>query len=219
MTAVEMQYDFDSKIRSHKKLSGLNIASSDIQRFLNNAQEELIRKHSALFNDETESVKYLTPLVRTIVRNSTQAFSDSTNVEGGLYIKLPDDVKYTLMERITQTSNFIIYQARIKDITMAFYNLNYLNPYKNPYKDEIWRLVYGLDSTSTTSIVHQLILAVGFIFNYYKLTYITYPSVIDINTNTTCQLDKTIHPELVNLAVELAVESYSKSNTMDEKKN
>ena len=218
MNAVEMQYDFDVKVRAHKKLSGIHISSSDIQMHLNAAQEDLMRKHSALYYKEQESRKYLEKLVRTVTKDNTFTFTDTTNLPNGLYISLPTDVKYNLMERITQTDGTTVYDSRVEEITTLYYNLNYSNPFKYPYKDMCWRLSYGLDNTSTPAMVHQLIIPSGFTFQLYRLSYICYPTIIDIPTNTTCQLDATVHPELVRIAVELAAQTYSTSHTMAEEK-
>ena len=208
MTSLEMQYDFDSKIRAHGKLSDTAIASTDTELFLRAAEESLIRKHAALFDKNAESRKYLNILIQTTIYNNTEIFTNTTNLTNGVYLKLPATVKYTLLERIGITNGTTNFDSRVEEITSEYYNLNYNNPFKNPYKDMCWRMVYGVDNVGDKNMIHQLILPSNFTFQYYKLTYICYHIPVNITTNTTSQLDSTIHPELVRLAVDLAIESF-----------
>lgn len=220
MNAVQMQYDFESKLKAHKKLQGMHLATNDIQIFLNDAQEILMRKHLELYDKEADSRRYLTQLITTSINPFSSGYITATSLPNSRYFALAQNTQKTLkQEQVIITSNLsVITTARVIEVTPEYYNLNINNPFKQPYKDLCWRMNYGLDSTNANTFVVQIIIPANFTLSYYNLTYIAYPIDIDIMTNTTSQLDKTIHPELVKIAVDLALKSISNHYRLEEEK-
>jgi len=217
MKAVQLDFEFDNRARAHEKLKGVNITTQDKQSFLNQAQELLMRKYFETFFKDDKSRIYLERLIRTKVYDVSEGFTDSTVKENGRYFTLPTDLKFVVMEEVTITDGVITERPRVKRIMNPHYNLNDLNPFKRPYKDMVWGLSYGLDSLGASAKTHQIIIPSGFTMSTYYLDYLKYPIDIDIKTNTTPELDPTIHTELVDTAIEVAVRSYKVEDSIESK--
>ena len=97
------------------------------------------------------------------------------------------------------------------------YNLNYYNPYRNPWSDGteglIWRLENRpqfLGPLATRKKIHGLIgtTSPSFVINEYYIRYLKNPSDIVVNLNTPgsqvdSELDKFTHQAIVDVAVKL----------------
>lgn len=208
MNAIELDFEFDNRIRGHKKLQGVVINTQDKQSFLNQAQELIVRKYFETFFKEDKSRIYLERLIRTKVYDVSEGFTDTTIKENGRYFTLPTDLKYVIMEEVTMTDGVTTYRPRVKRIMNPHYNLNDLNPFKRPYKGMVWGLSYGLDSLGVAAKSHQIIIPTNYTMLKYYLDYLTYPEEIDIVNNSTPQIDPTIHTELVDTAIDVAVKAY-----------
>lgn len=211
MNAVEMQYAFDNRIRQHNKIGLTTFASSDIEVFLNNAQENLTLKYAKTFEGEEFSRIVLMKLYRVQVYTYSDSFTNATSLTNGIYFNLPADYKLpTNIEEATITTGTVTYNPRVKPITDLHYNLNESvnNPYKQPYQDMIWRVDYGVNSGGQSGLVHQIIVPTGTTLVTYKLHYIKQPTAIVIATNTTSELSTNVHNELIDEAVRLAMNSY-----------
>jgi hypothetical protein len=215
MNAVQLDFEFDNRARGHSKLQGVNLTTLDKQGFLNQSQELLIRKYYETFYKDEKSRLYLERLIRTKVYDVSEGFVDSTIKENGRYFTLPETLKFVMMEEVTMTDGIETIRPRIKSIMNPHYNLNDLNPFKRPYRDMAWRLSYGLDSVGVSAKTHQIIVPTGWELVKYYLDYLKYPTIIDILNNTTPELDETIHTELVDTAIELAVKAYQVGNTIE----
>ena len=79
------------------------------------------------------------------------------------------------------------------------------NPFKKPGKEVIWRMDFHGDSTGT--IMHELISDSDTTITNYHIRYIKRPQKIVIITNIPCELNESLHNEIVKIAVSLAVES------------
>ena len=95
-------------------------------------------------------------------------------------------------------------------------------PYKQPLKNQGWRLFNGGDVSSTTYFVTEIIIKSGTEIKDYRVRYVKRPKPIiltvltDTNVSldgitaiTECELDAILHPEILQRAVELAKNAYS----------
>ena len=94
-------------------------------------------------------------------------------------------------------------------------------PYKQPLKNQGWRLFNGGDITTTTHFVTEIIIKSGTLIKDYRVRYVKRPKPIilttlsDTNVSldgltavTECELDPILHPEILQRAVELAKSAY-----------
>lgn len=94
-------------------------------------------------------------------------------------------------------------------------------PYKQPLKNQGWRLFNGGDINTTTHFVTEIIIKSGTLIKDYRIRYVKRPKPIilttlsDTNVSldrltavTECELDPILHPEILQRAVELAKSAY-----------
>ena len=94
-------------------------------------------------------------------------------------------------------------------------------PYKQPLKNQGWRLFNGGDISNTTHFVTEIIIKSGTNIKDYRVRYVKRPKPIiltilsDTNVSldgltavTECELDPILHPEILQRAVELAKSAY-----------
>jgi len=206
MTVGELLYNTDNKIRQHSKLEGVSIPTNDIELFLNEAQELLIKKYFETFHKDDESRVYIQKLVKSVKLNNI--YTDSTNVENGMYFDLPSDLKFIVREEVEQTDiNGVQNKSRVEPISDIHFNLNAKNPFKKSYKDLVLRLSYGISPMQFPNRVSQLILNSGYTLQYYNLTYIRKQAPISLDGGITSELDETCHHQLINTAIDLIIKS------------
>ena len=95
-------------------------------------------------------------------------------------------------------------------------------PYKQPLKNQGWRLFNGGDISTTTHFVTEIIIKSGTLIKDYRVRYVKRPKPIILTTLsetnvsldgltviTECELDPILHPEILQRAVELAKSAYT----------
>lgn len=140
--------------------------------------------------------------------------------------KMPDDVLYVLNETATVTyDNKYKHKVNIVPITYDEYTIFVSRPYKQPYKQQGWRLI-----NSTNESIAELIVKEDSQIEGYAMRYVRKPQpiiLIDLsaekdidgenfidltiqgrNERTECELDESIHQEILQRAVELAKNAY-----------
>lgn len=219
MNAIEMQYSFNNNCRNHDILNGLNIDTDDVEMYLNQSQEFITNKYFELYLKEDYAKSMIDPLIRTKRYLANEAFTDDTNLTGGIYFTLPDGFKYTIPdgEEANITDGTTTYRIRIKPVDNVHSNLNKKNPFKKPFKEMGWRLNYGLDDTDTSNHVYQIIINSSYTLVHYFLTYIKQPEKINITTNNTSELNTSCHQEIVIEAVNLFMKSVENNISLQKK--
>lgn len=210
MTSVEMQYEFDNLVRNHKKFNGLDYSSDDVEMWLNDSQSILFNKYQELYNKEDYARTVLNKLYRVKRYLADEGYNNNTILANGTYFELPSDIRSVIpeLEEVVFDLNSITYRSRVKDIQGKHYNLNKDNPFKNPYKDMVWRVIYGRNNADDTATeAHQIILPTGATLTYYFLHYLKQPINIDIANNTTSELHESVHEELVMKSIDLFLKS------------
>lgn len=154
-------------------------------------------------------------------RNSFAALS--TQQSKGYLFDLPELFLYCIEEMVITTEEPRTY-AKIKPITHDYYAANIRNPFKQPYKNLVWRMDidrsmkgYGMENNGVdgnivmyepTSKRVELITNGSSIIDYY-LRYISYPRRIVVDEDTpsnqiSCELDESIHNMILDEAVKFA---------------
>ena len=99
-------------------------------------------------------------------------------------------------------------EVDIKPITHDMFNINKDNPWKEPSNDLIWRLDYSRETINPAIPQrHELISDGSYTITKYFLRYLKKPLEIDITTGVNCELDQSLHRDIVGKAVEFALEN------------
>jgi len=137
----------------------------------------------------------------------------------GVFLDMPSDFLYAIEEaaKLETSPGAVVStnEAWIKPIKHDEYLSNINNPYKQPYKDLIWRMdisrVQQATGTSTLASLKrtELILPSGYVINNYRCRYLAIPPAIVVDEFTPanqihCILDETLHREIVDEAVVIA---------------
>lgn len=207
MNARKMQLSFEIKIGMFANYDFSNpLQSHEIQDHLNEAQEKVTKNLYADFEKNEQLRTELSPLIRNITFTSFATGTDRhTN---GFIVNCPTGMMYPIQERcnIIYTdcnSNTGAKEIKVLPITHDEYALNIRNPYSKPYTDLIWRLEHG--STGGYYKRHELITDGVISLTNYKLRYIKRPMLLNILNKNTCELDPTVHDNIVDLAVQIAL--------------
>jgi hypothetical protein len=134
-----------------------------------------------------------------------------------VYLDLPSNFLYAVEEAATLKLNGTerTVESWIKPVRHDEYMANINNPYKQPYKDLVWRMDMSrdqhADGTATLASAKrtELIYPKTYVLSKYRVRYLAMPSSIvvdefDPTQQKHCMLDETLHREIVDEAVAIA---------------
>ena len=235
MTTTEFSNTFDilyDNIAS-KSAPGLDLYEKSV--FLTKAQLEIVKNHylnqnkyQASFEGNEKRRIDLKELIRNYETNTLLVSNVGLSPMSKFY-QLPNDLFLTIQEQVifSSTTNTCINNKVVKVIpkTHDEYNVQIKNPFKKPDENVVWRLDYSKqDNIDNVELISK------YDVKKYQLRYIKFPSPIiltslvlgdfvgmglSIDSQTdeqTSELDESIHDEIINRAVELAVRDYKESN-------
>lgn len=125
------------------------------------------------------------------------------------------------------------YTMDVKPITHDEYNTQSKNPFKKPDNKITWRINYNYSSYEST--LKQIELISPYSLNVYRMRYIEFPkpiiltdlttgifageglSIDGYTTEMTCRLNREIHREIIDRAVELALVDYKPEQSLQYK--
>jgi hypothetical protein len=211
-------------------------STADKLHFINKAQEELLLryyddKEKALVGsfDSSEKIKvFLSNIIKPYEVHTTY-FDSATNKRNGIYIELPSDFLFCLLERTYFINGTDVENIWTKPVTYDEYNMNKYNPYKQPDKEFVfWRFQIGkltLDKTTTTKKVYTStgttptsttfplpdnktgkfceIIGDGSEIQGYYMNYLKTP--VAITASVCSELPEIVHNKIIDIAVRLAV--------------
>ena len=137
----------------------------------------------------------------------------------GKFLDMPSDFLYAVEEAVVlETTPGAVVNSKeswVKPVKHDEYLANVNNPYKQPYKDLIWRMdISRYQHSEGTSIAAtakrtELILPSGYDLNKYRVRYLSTPPEIVVDefnpdNQRHCILDETLHREIVDEAVVIA---------------
>jgi len=213
MTAEEMQYNFELKLHTISSMDK-PFESYDINQFLNKAQDDLVEeRYSARDGDRREAFekdeKVRAELAELIQNTAISSFDslDSALHTNGAFVDIPNDFLYSLKEECrvyyNNCNNETAYNdTRVKPVAHDEYNMNINNAYKAPYNELVWRLDYN--STTGDMKRHELITDGTYTITSYKLRYLRRPTRINILDGSDCELNSSLHEEIIDRAIQFA---------------
>ena len=223
LSAADMKNEFEILYDKITNLAAPGYEDDEISLFLNLGQERIIKsrlnskgnKYGESFEQSEKRRKDFSELVRDAIDGSgTLTTSISSNQNGvlpnGVFFDLPLDFLHAITERIESDiiCNGVAKQIDVKPITHDQFNINVSNPFKKPSSTLAWRMDFSRENVSSTEKKrHEIITDGSYSPKKYYLRYIKRPIDIDITGGIDCELDGSIHREIVSKAVELALEA------------
>lgn len=230
MTTQEFSSEFDILYNNIMSNAAPGLDEYEKSVFLTKAQEEILKnyfnpkgnKYQEGFDDNEKRQIDFSSLVTVI---TIPSYSNSQYIkidDRSLLFLMPNDMLFALNEVCEITENNINRLVNVVPISFIEYSRLISKPYKRPLKNQCWRLI---SSSSEKNRVFELILPFGSIVpGSYRIRYISRPapiilvdlsteypglSINDITSVTECELDPSIHYEILQRAVELAKSTYT----------
>jgi len=233
MTTAEFKNEFQIHYNAIASQSAPGLDDYEISLFLTKAQLEIVKnyyntlgnKYKKGFEGSEKRRVDLKELIKTY-ESSTIISSTEGIVDTSKFFKIPDDVFLIVYENATLGEDVCYKDKQIKVIpkTHDEFNIQYNNPFKQPDHTVAWRLnVSKINNNKVVELVSK------YTIDKYQIRYIKYPRPIILsNFDTTfpnenisidgyklaysCELDDSIHREIIDRAVELALRDYKPSN-------
>lgn len=216
MTIQEMKTEFLIDYDRRSSLSASPVEDSEITKFLNDGQERLIHEWYAFYEQGEGISKELSELIRF---NSINIFTVGNHPDS-LFVELPERIWRTLKEEVkinfTDSCGNNITGKRIPvvPIDRDYYNKHKDNFYKKPNEDRIWRFDHHRTNTNLNVLYngvgtpkrHELLTFTGSTITSYLIEYLRYPKLMDITNNVDCELDPSVHKQVIERAVTKALE-------------
>lgn len=181
--------------------------TSEIERFLNAAQDKYFAQMAEIFEVNEDARKALTNLVKSETVSAEVGTPaglvkiDSTSVFFQVQPVLSGEL-YKIVEEFATIDDLADYP--VKPITHDQYHANIENPFKKPYGDLVWRLdIDGYVELVSRGLTHSI--------DTYTYRYLTSPTRIDFTTDEYAALDlrdKDLK-NIVEIAVNMALNSLS----------
>lgn len=224
MTVQEMQIVFTQKLLNDYNLVD-PIQTFDIDYYLTEGQRRVYEKYYGLFETDEKARKILSNLVVSIdIARATGVYTNQAGkYPNAEFWELPSNLAYTLKEEATININACEDVSLVsadwlrvytKPINLDYYNKNINNPFKKPYSGMVWRVdVSNIESTK----LHMLVTGGNYSVQTYHLTYLSYPTNISITNSVNSLLAEMVHQDIVDEAVNIAVEIIQVNNKLKTK--
>lgn len=201
MTLEELSNEFDVIVNSYDNSQSLVFNEYEKSIYLTKAQEYIIKDLYRNYEGTEELNSYL----KTLIKDKTYPIEDSTNIE----LDYPDNFLYILKEyaniNTTCKSNNIV---DVLPITQDEYNEIVGNPFRGS-KSKVLRL-----EESKIKLITDLPIisyTMTYLSNPSPIILIDLPNGLTINNeskkSTTIETSESIHREILDKAVQLAIQS------------
>lgn len=233
MTTTEFSNQFDIH---YNAIAGMTAPGIDIYEksvYFTKAQLELIkdyydpasnRKQKGFEASEKRRVD-LKELIKDY-KNSNSFTSNLAISNKSRFFNIPEETFLIISENARIISSNVCNNGlniTIKPVTHDEFNAQIKNPFKNPDKDVIWRMdISKINNNKVVELISDYNITDTL---EYRMRYLKYPKPIilgDLNvlfpgenltidgqfTESTSELDKEIHPEILDRAVEMAFNDY-----------
>lgn len=233
MTTQEFSNEFDvlyNNIMSNQA-PGLNEYEKSV--FLTKAQNEILKnyfspkgnKYQEGFDGSPKRQIDFSSLLKA-AQLTENATSDIIKIdERSKIYNLPIDILFILNETAKLTIDSLTRLVTITPLTFEEYSRVMNKPFKQPLKNQGWRLLSTHLAIDTQNIerISEIIVQNGATISTYNIRYIKRPnpiiltnladsysnvSIDDKTDITECELDPILHPEILQRAVELAKAAY-----------
>lgn len=233
MTILEFNNEFDIYYNSisSNAAPGLDLYEKSV--YLTKAQLELVKnyynpngnKYKEGFESSSKRRTDLKELV-TDYKGSSVISTDEIIDSNSQVFEIPSDVFITIQESGTLSSDDSCIDGKtvsVKPITHDEYNIQKDNPFKQPDETVIWKLdINSIDSAQVVELINP------YTISQYNLRYIKKPEPIvltdlssdfsdesltidGVSASQTCKLSESLHREILDRAVELALSDYKQN--------
>lgn len=228
MTTQEFSNEFDVLYNNIMSNQAPGLDEYEKSVFLTKAQSEIIKnyfnpkgnKYQEGFDESEKRQIDFSTLVKAV---------KPTEYSGDSYIKfddrsqlfqMPSDILFVLNETAINIVDGVRRLINIVPINFDEYSRIMSKPYKQPLKNQGWRL---FQSTGGIDFISEVIVKFGTTIEDYKLRYVRRPkpiiltnlevdypnvSIDGLTSITECELNDNIHTEILQRAVELAKSAY-----------
>lgn len=234
MTIQEFSNEFDILYNNIMSNAAPGVDEYEKSVFLTKAQLEIIRnyfnpesnKNKQGFDDSPKRQIDFSSIIKTTTPSTYTGIYTKFDDKSKVY-SLPSDLLYIINESATVTINSVSKNISIIPLTFSQYLQQINKPYKYPLKNQGWRLILNaqngpiLGQRGTIANVAEVIINPNYILSQYKIRYIFKPnpiiltdlassglSIEGMTMPSQCQLDSSIHQEILQRAVELAKSAY-----------
>ena len=234
MTIQEFSNEFDILYNNIMSNAAPGVDEYEKSVFLTKAQLEIIRnyfnpesnKNKQGFDDSPKRQIDFSSIIKTTTPPTYTGIYTKFDDKSKVY-SLPSDLLYIINESATVTINSVSKNISIIPLTFSQYLQQINKPYKYPLKNQGWRLILNaqngpiLGQIGTIANVAEVIINPNYILSQYKIRYIFKPnpiiltdlassglSIEGMTMPSECQLDSSIHQEILQRAVELAKSAY-----------
>ena len=229
MTTEEFSNEFDILYNNIMSNQAPGLDEYEKSVFLTKAQMESLKnyfnpkgnKYGQGFDENAKRqidfsslITVATPSVYTPITGTYTKFDDRS-----ILYKLPTDILLILNETAINTVDGSGRLISIIPINYEEYARLMSKPWKQPLKNQGWRLLHSTNS----DVISEVVIKYGSTLSDYKIRYLRRPKPIilanlgngtstitidGLNTITDCELDPILHPEILQRAVELAKAAY-----------
>lgn len=216
MTISEAHTQFKLILDKLDSLNYPNLLPEEIDLFLNMAQDEFVKQRYGFTNTKKQGIENTqkrTEDLKAIIKNAilTPAANSSENIDiNAQFVVLPTDHWFIIEERCTITyndckGNQVTDKAYIVTINHDEFYDCITNPYRKPNTEKVLRLM----ENGKVELIHSSDVTL----NSYHLRYLKEPIRVDSSTNTTFELSPHTHSEIINIAVDIALEDLESKRT------
>lgn len=229
MTTQEFSNEFDVLYNNIMSNQAPGLDEYEKSVFLTKAQSEILKnyfnpkgnKYQEGFDESEKRQIDFSTLIKTVkptayVGSSYVKFDDRSQL-----FQMPGDILFVLNETALNTVDEVNRLINIVPINFDEYSRIMSKPYKQPLKNQGWRL---FQSTGGVDFISEVIVKTGSTLTDYKVRYVRRPkpiiltnltdtysnvSIEGLTSITECELDPILHPEVLQRAVELAKAAYT----------
>lgn len=219
MTASEMHISFKFGLDKLDSNNYPNFEDEEVDLLLNQAQDRYVKQRMGNNNAKRQSFEESekrTDDLKNVLVNAilTPAANTTENKPNGVFVTLPDTYWFAMNEDCAISYSdchgaTVSRISKIRAIQHDDYNNIIEDPFNKPWKNEIVRLMENGKV--------ELISESGQTITTYYLRYIKRPNRISITTPTNCELSEHTHQEIVDMAIQIALEGIEakRQNTFD----
>jgi len=209
LTISEAHTAFKFGLDKFDSLNYPNFLPEEIDLLLNQAQDRFVKQRYGNNNNKQQSFEETqkrTEDLKNIVKNIiiAPAANTSENIDNNAqFVTLPVDHWFTVQERaeisyLDCKEDTVTDKVYVREVQHNDFDLLIGNPFEKPTKHKVLRLM----ANGKTELIHS---SDSTITNYH-LRYIKEPVRVNLSGNQTFELSSHTHQEIINLAVQIALE-------------
>lgn len=229
MTVEEFSNEFDVLYNNISSNNAPGLDEYEKSVFLTKAQDEIVNnyfnpkgnKYGEGFDDnQKRQIDFLNLVQIKKLDAATSPLITKLDDRSSLYT-FPTDTLFVINESVNGVKNGVKKLVNVLPINFKEYSRLIQKPYKLPYKNQAWRLI----NNSSSNKAIEVIIDPNVFIKDYVVKYVKKPSPIvltnlsskfdgeglsieGVTTYQTCELDDSIHQEVLQRAVELAKSFY-----------